>query len=131
MTTLQNNSHSNDNGGEQYDDVAYALFCDSLEKQYEQVKEEGLFEILKIFDLDEEHSDKNLIEAINYFKKNSLIKKDAPINFLTEREKIIINRDGKFRPGLYCMLLSSKFSEAIQNKSVFLQHSFKFAFDKS
>lgn len=131
MTTKQNNSHSNDNGGEQYDDVAYTLFCDSLEKQYEQVKEEGLFEILKIFDLDEEHSDKNLIEAINYFKKNSLIKKDAPINFLTEREKIIINRDGKFRPGLYCMLLSSKFSEAIQNKSVFLQHSFKFAFDKS
>jgi len=49
---------------------------------------------------------------------------------LTEREKIIVNKDGRFRQGLYCMLLSSRFSEAIQNKSVFLQHSLKFAFDK-
>ncbi len=131
MTEKQNNSPSSDNGDKQYDDVAYALFCDSLEKQYEQVKGEGLFEILKIFDLDEEHSDKNLVEAINYFKKTSSIKKDAPIDFLTEHEKILINRDGKFRQGLYCMLLSSKLSEGIQNKSVFLQHSLKFAYDKS
>jgi hypothetical protein len=54
----------------------------------------------------------------------------VPINFLTEREKIIINKGGIFRQGLYCMLLSSKFSEAIQNKLVFLHHSLKFAFDK-
>lgn len=128
MTTKQNNSYHTDD--EQYDDAAYALFCDSLENQYEQLKEDGLFEVLKIFDLDEKHSDKHLVEAINYFKKkNGFIEKDAPTNFLTEREKIMINRDGRFRQGLYCMLLSSKFSEAIQNKSVFLEHSFKFAFD--
>lgn len=125
MTTKQNND-------QQYDDIEYAFFCDSLEKQYEQVKNDGLFEILNVLTLDEEHSDNNLVQAINYFKKmNGLIEKDAPINFLTEREKIIVTKDGGFRQDLYCMLLSSRFSEAIQNESVFLQHSFKFAFDKS
>ncbi|MBA2655444.1 MAG: hypothetical protein H0U70_00470 [Tatlockia sp.] len=119
------------NNDQQYDDIEYAFFCDSLEEQYEQAKKEGLFEVLKILEIDEEHSDNNLVQAINYFKKkNGLIENDAPINFLTEREKLIVNKEGRFRQGLYCMLLSSKFSEAIENKTVFLQHSLKFAFDK-
>ena len=125
MTTKQNND-------QQHDDIEYAFFCDSLEEQYEQVKQDGLFDVLKIFELDEEHSDNNLVQAINYFKKkNGLIEKDAPINFLTEREQIFVNKDGVFRQGLYCMLLSSKFSEAIQSKTVFLQHSFKYSFDNN
>lgn len=124
MTTKQNND-------QQHNDIEYAFFCDSLENQYEKAKKDGLFDVLKILGLDEEHSDNHLVQAINYFKKkNGLIEKDAPINFMTEREKIIVNKDGRFRQGLYCMLLSSRFSEAIQNKSVFLQHSLKFAFDK-
>ena len=128
MTTGQNKSSSDE---QQYNDVEYALFCDSLEKQYEHAKKDGLFDILKIFELDEEHSDNNLVQAINYFKKkDGIIDKDAPMNFLTEREKIIVNNDGEFRQALYCMLLSSKCSEAIQNKSVFLKHSLKFAFNK-
>ncbi len=129
MTTKRNNFDSDDD--QQYDDVEYALFCDSLEKQYEQAKKDGVLDVLKVFELDEEHSDNNLVQAINYFKKkNGLIEKDAPINFLTEREQIIVNKDGRFRQGLYSMLLSSRFAEAIQNKTVFLQHSFKYAFDK-
>ncbi|KTD71570.1 hypothetical protein OQJ13_16885 [Legionella sp. PATHC035] len=129
MTTKRDNLHSGNN--QQYDDIEYAIYCDGLEKQYKQAKEDSLFEVLKILDLDEEHSDNDLIQAVNYFKKNDgCIGKDAPVNFLTEREKRILNKDGKFRSGLYCMLLSIRFSEAIQNKSVFLQHSLKFAFDK-
>ena len=125
----QNNVYSDND--QQYNDIEYVLYCDSLEEQYKQAKKDGVFDILKIFDLDEEHSDVNLVQAINYFKnKNGLIEKDAPINFLTDREKIIINKDGMFRQDLYCMLLSSRLAEAIQNNSVFLQHSFKFAFDK-
>ncbi|HHI9459783.1 TPA: hypothetical protein ACP9C9_002413, partial [Legionella anisa] len=43
-----------------------------------------------------------LIQAVNYFKKNDgCIGKDAPVNFLTEREKRILNKEGKFRSGLY------------------------------
>ncbi len=51
------------------------------------------------------------------------------MDFLTEHEKSIVNQDGKFRAALYCMLLSIKFSEAIENKSAFIQHSLKYGVD--
>lgn len=129
MAKRQNNTHIGSN--QPYDDDEYAIYCDGLEKQHKQAKENSLFEILKILDLDEKHSDTALIQAVHYFKKNDgIIEKEAPIDFLTEREKTMVKKDNKFRPELYCMLLLSKFSEAIQNKSVFLQHSLKFAHDK-
>ena len=130
MTTKQNNPYNDDE--QEYNDVEYAFYCESLENGYKQAKEDGLFEVLKILELDEEHSDNNLVEAVNYVnKKDGLIEKDAPTDFLTEREKRTVNNNGVFRPELYCMLLSIKFAKAIQNKSVFLQHSYKFAFDES
>ena len=130
MTTKQNNFYSSDTQQQDEDDIEYFRFCDSLEKQYKQAKEDGLFEILKILELDEKNSNSDLVQAVNYFKKkNGIIEKDAPVDFLTEREKRMVNKDGGFRSALYCMLLSSSFSAAIQNKSVFLQHSLKFAFD--
>jgi hypothetical protein len=129
MKTKRNNPHSD--GHQQYDDVEYALYCDALEGQYKEAKEESLFEVLKVLELDKEHSDRTLVQAIDYFnEKNGLVEKDAPMGFLTEREKSMLHRDGKFRPELYCMLLSGSFSEAIQNKSVFLKDSLKFTFDK-
>ena len=128
MTKKQNKPYSND--VQKYDDIEYAVYCDSLEKQYKKTQKQGMFEILKILDLDEEHSDSHLVQAINHFKtKEGIIEKDAPIDFLTEREKLIVNKDNKFRPDLYCMLLSVKFSDGIQSKSVFLQGSFKYAFN--
>ena len=129
MITKQNNQCSDSN--QQYNEIEYALYCDSLEMQYKQAKEDGLFKVLKVLELDKEHSDNKLVQAIEYFnEKDGIVEKDAPIDFLTEREKRIVNRDGKFRPDLYCMLLSTKFSEAIQNKSAFIQHSLTYAFDR-
>jgi len=55
--------------------------------------------------------------------------KVSDMDFLTEREKSIVNQDRRFRPALYCMLLSKKLSEAIENKSAFIQNSFKDGFD--
>lgn len=66
MTTKQNNDP-------QYNDIEYSFFCDSLENQYEQAKKDGLFDVFKVFELDEEHSDKNLVQAINYFKKKMVL----------------------------------------------------------
>lgn len=44
--------------------------------------------MLKVFDLDKEHSDSKLVRAIDYFnEKNGTVGKDAPVDFLTEREK--------------------------------------------
>jgi hypothetical protein len=128
MTTKQSNQYGDNN--QAYDEIEYALFCNALEKQYKQAKEEGMFEVLRVLELDKKHSDKNLVQAIDYFnKKCGVVKKDAPMGFLTEREKIIVNQDGEFRPELYCMLLSTKFSEAIKNKSAFIQHSLEYGFD--
>lgn len=127
MTKKQSNQNGDHNLP--YDEIEYALFCKGLEQQYKEAKEAGIFEVLRVIELDKEHSDKNLVQAIDYFnEQDGLIEKDAPIEFLTEREKGIIVLDGKFRPELYCMLLSKKFSEAIENKTAFLQHSFKYAF---
>lgn len=128
MIRKQNNPYSD--SAQQYDEIKYALFCDELEKKYKNAKEEGLFEVLKVLELDKEHSDIKLVQAVDYFNaKDGVVEKDAPVDFLTEHEKRIVNQDGKFRPDLYCMLLSSKFAEAIQNKSAFIQHSYKYAFD--
>ena len=126
--TVKKNAINNDD--KNYTDAEYVLYCESLEKQYKRASEDGIFEVLKVLELDGEHSDSNLVEAVNYFNKNGgLIEKDAPIDFLSAREERMVKGDGKFRPELYCMLLSIKFAEGIDKKSLFLQHSHKFAFD--
>jgi hypothetical protein len=128
MIIKKNNLYSDTN--KKYNEIEYSLYCDSLEKQYKEAKEVGLFEILKVLELDKEHSNSKLVQAIDYFnEKDGIVEKDAPIDFLTDREKRMVNQDEKFRPDLYCMLLSTKFSEAIQNKSAFIQHSLRYAFD--
>lgn len=108
----------------------YELYCDHLEKEYKQAKNDGLFEILKVLELDKKNSDSKIIKAVDYFNDNNgVVKSDAPLDFLSEREQEVVGQGENFRPELYCMLLSEKFSDAVQNKSVFLQHSFEYAFD--
>ena len=104
MTTKQSHPHSNHDRS--VDEVDYDLFCHSLEEQYQQAKEEGVFEILRVLELDKEHSDKNLVQAIDYFNEvGGAVTEDAPMVILTEREKSIVHQDGNFRAELYCMLL--------------------------
>jgi len=105
-------------------------YCDALEKQYAEAKREGMFDALKVLELDESHSDTHLVRAVNYFKKHDgSITEDAPMNHLTEREKSIVNEGEKFRAKLYCMLLTIKFAEAIENKSAFIKHSYRYSSD--
>jgi hypothetical protein len=49
---IESQNHQNDERHPDYDDVGYALYCDGLEKQYKQSKEQGLFEMLKVLGLD-------------------------------------------------------------------------------
>lgn len=120
MTTKQSHQDS--------EEIDYSLFCNALEKQYKQAKKEGVFEVLRVLELDKEHSDGNIVQAIGYFnEKEGVVESDAPMAFLTEQEKSIVNQNGKFRPALYCMLLVKKFSEAIENKSAYLKNSFKYS----
>lgn len=116
---------------EQYNDIEFSLYCDEIEKQYKEAKENCVFDILKLLDLDRENSDSKLLQAIDYFnEKDGVIESDAPMIFLTDREIQMVHKDGKFRPKLYSMLLSSSLTKALKNKTVFLQHSFEFGFDK-
>ena len=65
MTIKQNNQYSDVNYPS--DEIEYAFFCDGFEKQYKKAIEDGFFEILKVLELDKEHSDKNLVQAVDYF----------------------------------------------------------------
>ena len=124
MTVKENNNVQN------YNEIEYEIFCNGLEKQYNESKDEGMFEVLKVLELDKTHSDCNLVQAVDYFKeKDGIVEQDAPIDFLTKCEKRIVNKGEKFRSELYCMLLSKKFAEAIEKKLIFLQDSFKYSFD--
>ncbi len=106
------------------------VYCDSLEKQFDEANANGVFEMLKIMILDEEHSDADLVKAVNHFNDNGgSVKKTAPVGFLGQDEIKVINWDGQFRPKLYSMLLSVKFSQAIESKKVHLLHSNKFSFE--
>lgn len=110
--------------------IEHELFCDSFEQQYTQAKEEGVFDILKILELDRQHSDINIVEAVDYFnKKDGVVGQCAPMEFLTKQEKSSVSRNGEFRPALYCMLLSQAFSAAIENKTIFMKHSHKYSFE--
>ena len=129
MSAKQNKPHSANH--EHYNNVQFSLYCDEIEKQYKDAKENCVFDILKLLDLDRDNSDSKLGQAIDYFNENNgVIESDAPMDFLTDREIQMVHKDGKFRPNLYSMLLSGSFTKALENKTVFLQHSFKFGFDK-
>lgn len=85
---------------------------------------------MKLLKLDADHSDQNIVEAVQYFlDKDGLPDEDAPIRCLTDGEIAAINRDGNFRPKLYSMVLAGKVAEGIANKTLFLQHSYKYAWD--
>ena len=114
---------------DRYDGFHPEPFYDHLETQYEKAKEDGLLEILKVLELDEEHSDKNLVEAVRYYNQNGgNVKENAPVGIFNKYEQRMINKDGNFRPDLWAMLLSMKFSEAIQEKKAYIKHSSKFSF---
>ncbi len=79
-----------------------------------------------MIEFDEKASNKNLIEAINYFKNNLTITNKAPKAFLDEDESIAVFNGGKFRVSLYKILLFFHVSDAIKNGTLNLRHSYRF-----
>ena len=82
--------------------------------------------ILKVLEFDEEASNKNLIEAINYFKNNPTLTNKAPKAFLDEEEQKAIFNCDKFRVSLYKILLFFHVSDAIKNGTLNLKYSYRF-----
>jgi TnpA family transposase len=82
--------------------------------------------ILKAIEFDEKASNKNLIEAINYFKNNPTITNKAPKAFLDEEECIAVFDGDKFKVSLYKILLFFHVSDAIKNGTLNLKYSYRY-----
>ncbi len=99
---------------------------DFLEKASQSLQGK-LSGIVKLLEFDEKTSHRNLIVAIKYFKDNSNLKKDLPINFLEEEEqRIIIDDEGKIRVSLYKALLFIHISDGIRSGILNLKYSYKY-----
>lgn len=93
------------------------IYYNHLESQFDSTDGTNAILIMKLLKLDDEHGDQNIIEAVRYLvDKDCRPEGDAPTNFLTDNEVSAINRDGKFRPKLYSMLLVLKSLMAYQTR---------------
>lgn len=90
-----------------------------------------LSEIVKHIEFDEKSSNKNLILAINYFKNNTNINKNAPIEFLYEDEQEAILDADKIKISLYKALLFIHISDGIKSGILNLKYSYIYKSFKS
>jgi len=103
-----------------------------LENKYNFIEKKSislqgkLSNIIKVIKFDKKYSDKNLIEAIDYFKNNQTITNKAPNKFLDEEEKYMIFENGSFRVSLYKVLLFFHISDAIKQGKLNLVYSLKY-----
>ena len=85
-------------------------------------------EIVKVINFNQEISDNKLITAIKHYRKNSsTLNKNAPQDFLEEKEqKLLFNDDGKFRGSLYKVLLFQAITHGIKAGTLNLSCSYKY-----
>lgn len=99
---------------------------DFIEKKSQSLQGK-LSGIVKLIEFDEKSSNKHLITAIKYFKDNSNLKKDSPINFLENDEKIaLFDSGGNIRVSLYKALLFIHISDGIKSGILNLKYSYKY-----
>jgi TnpA family transposase len=114
-------------GENSYDEVANKddlLYEDLLEKQSIRLQNR-IASIVKVIDF---QSDKitPLIEAIAFFqKKDGIISKNAPLDFLKETERKSVLREG-FRTSLYKIYLFLHIAQGIKSGQLNLQNSYKY-----
>lgn len=84
--------------------------------------------IVKLIEFDEKSIEKakDLLTAIYYFKANSSVKQDAPIDFLDDDKKLaLIDENGKIKVPLYKAFLFIHISDAIKSGTLYLKYSYK------
>lgn len=89
-------------------------------------------EIIKHVVFDEKTSQKDIVEAIYFYKlHDGTITQAAPIGFLDEKERVVIfDAQGKIRISLYKTLLFIRIASLIKSGGLNLEHSYKYkAFD--
>jgi TnpA family transposase len=85
-------------------------------------------DIVKDIEFDSDTSSKTLMAAIEYYKKkDGIIDKKAPTDFLEDNEQdIIFDSEGKFRVSLYKSLLFVKIADTLKAGTMNLKHSYKY-----
>lgn len=106
-------------------------YYDCIEAQHAEMHAQGMFEVLRIMQLDEEHSDRNMVEAVRHFNalQGSNADEQAPVGFLNKYERRMLKAKGKFRPKLYAQLLSLKFSDALKAGTIFIKDSLRYSYE--
>ena len=108
------------------------VFDTVVENKYDFIEKKSislqgkLSGVLKAIEFDDTTSNKNIIEAIKYFKETSNITTKAPKEFLSEEERTAVYESGKFRVSLYKALLFFHVSDAIKNGTLNLKYSLKY-----
>ncbi|MDK2063254.1 DUF4158 domain-containing protein, partial [Aliarcobacter butzleri] len=78
--------------------------------------------IVKLLEFDKKSSNKHLITAIKYFKDSDNLKRNFPIDFLEDDEKIaLIDNEGKIKISLYKALLFLHISDGMHTPEQFGQ----------
>ncbi len=85
-------------------------------------------QIIKNLDFDETLSNKDIVDAIHYFKeKDGMLGADTPLDFLEDDElSALFDETGKLRVSLYKVFLFIHITEAIKSGSLNLKYSYKF-----
>lgn len=105
-----------------------AVYYEILQKK-SRMLQNRVSDIIKNVEFNRNASDKDLIEAIEYYKSKDgkLNGKEVPLTFLFphEREKVY-NDEGKFDISFYKALLFAKISNAVKSGSLNLVYSYKY-----
>ncbi len=104
-----------------------ADYYDTLEAKSRKLQNK-VSEIIKHFIFDKRTSDRDLLEAIQYFKeKNGRIDADAPLDIFDDKElKVLFDKNRKIRVSLYKILLFIKISHGIRSGVLNLLYSYDY-----
>jgi hypothetical protein len=83
--------------------------------------------ILKALEFHGEIGPKDIVDAIDHFKKtNGVIRHNAPTGFLESAQQQAVAGNGTFRPSLYKALLFMHVANAIKSGQLNLENSYKY-----
>jgi hypothetical protein len=86
-------------------------------------------DIIRQVEFNQDTSDKNLMEAISYFKKkDGNINKNAPLTFFEEEESKLIFKKDVFKVSLYKTLFFKAVCDGVKAGTLNLKYSYKFRY---
>jgi len=93
------------------------------EKDLEEIRT-----LVKELEFDKESSNKDIIEAIEYYKiKDGKLNNDVPLDFLEiELQSVVFDNKGKLKISLYKVLLFKTISDSIKSGKLNVKHSYQY-----